>query len=316
MIVGIDIGGTKALAVLVDPASNLVEASVVAPSSGSAFELVESIVDLITYLDDQTTAPIDAVGLAVAGLVTPEGSVRHSPHLPSLLEFPLGERLSNAIGLPVVVANDATAGTIAEAEIGAGKGCKNFVFVALGTGIGTGLVVDGHLLKGSNGFAGESGHMTINYDGDLHVTDRRGPWEMYGSGRALTHMVRQAISARTLSLDDLNVGHIDDIVGSHLVSAMTSGNKQAEEIFSQFCKDVAIGMSNLVMVVDPSLIVIGGGLANIGSPLIEGVRDWLLKIVVGVEHRDPVRLELSPLGSDGCAIGAALLTKSLVNKLG
>jgi glucokinase len=129
-------------------------------------------------------------------------------------------------------------------------------------------------------------------------------------------MVRQAISARTLSLDDLNVGHIDDIVGSHLVSAMTSGNKQAEEIFSQFCKDVAIGMSNLVMVVDPSLIVIGGGLANIGSPLIEGVRDWLLKIVVGVEHRDPVRLELSPLGSDGCAIGAALLTKSLVNKLG
>jgi len=315
VIVGIDIGGTKALAVLVDPTSNLVEASVVAPSSGSGLELVESIVNLITYLDDQTTAPIDAVGLAVAGLVTSEGSVRYSPNLPSLTEFPLRERLSNAIGLPVVVANDATAGTIAEAEIGAGKGCKNFVFVALGTGIGTGLVVDGHLLKGSNGFAGESGHMTINYDGDLHVTDQQGPWEMYGSGRALTHMVRQAILAGTVSLDELNVGHIDDIAGSHLVSAMASGNKQAEGIFSQFCKDVAIGMSNLVMVVDPSLIVIGGGLANIGSPLIEGVRDWLLKIVVGAEHRDPVRLELSALGSDGCAIGAALLTKSLINKL-
>jgi glucokinase len=314
VIVGIDIGGTKALAVLVDPASNLIEASIVAPSSGNDFELVESIVDLITNLDDQTAASIDAVGLAVAGLVTSEGSVRYSPNLPSLTEFPLKERVSNAIGLPVAVANDATAGTIAEAEIGAGKGCKNFIFVALGTGIGTGLVVDGHLLKGSNGFAGESGHMTINYDGDLHVTERRGPWEMYGSGSSLTQMARQAVSARTVSLDELNVAQIDDILGSHLVAAMTSGNKHAEEIFSQFCKDVAIGMSNLVMVVDPSLIIIGGGLANIGSPLIQGVSEWLPKIAVGGEHRDPVRLELSPLGSDGCAIGAALLTKSLLKK--
>ncbi|NCG41856.1 MAG: ROK family protein, partial [Actinobacteria bacterium] len=269
---------------------------------------------LITNLDDQTAASIDAVGLAVAGLVTSEGSVRYSPNLPSLIEFPLKERVSNAIGLPVAVANDATAGTIAEAEIGAGKGCKNFIFVALGTGIGTGLVVDGHLLKGSNGFAGESGHMTINYDGDLHVTERRGPWEMYGSGSSLTQMARQAVSARTVSLDELNVAQIDDILGSHLVSAMTSGNKHAEEIFSQFCRDVAIGMSNLVMVVDPSLIIIGGGLANIGSPLIQGISEWLLKIAVGAEHRDPVRLELSPLGSDGCAIGAALLTKSLLKK--
>jgi glucokinase len=118
-----------------------------------------------------------------------------------------------------------------------------------------------------------------------------------------------------VSLDELNVTQIDDVLGSQLVSAMTSGNKQAEEIFGQFCKDVAIGMSNLVMVVDPSLIIIGGGLANIGSPLIQGVSEWLLKIIVGAEHRDPVRLELSPLGSDGCAIGAALLTKSLLNKL-
>ena len=167
MIIGIDVGGTNARALLIDPDSGQIKGRCQTPSIGNGPELVTALTDLINQLPTDSAT---SVGLAIAGLVNRTGTVHYSPHLPGLLDYPIGPELQQRCGLPVTVSNDATAGTWAEARLGAGQRCDNFAFVALGTGIGAGLVLNGQLVLGAHGFAGEAGHMTINAQGPTHLT--------------------------------------------------------------------------------------------------------------------------------------------------
>jgi glucokinase len=312
MIVGFDIGGTKALGLLIDPSTGSIVDRGRASSAGKGPVLLATILSIISDLEDRNETRVDAVGLGVAGLAHRSGVVRYSPNLPDLIEFPIGPELEQALNVPVTVGNDATAGTWAEAKFGAGRNVSDFVFVALGTGIGTGFVVDGRLMTGANGFAGEAGHMVVDAHGPAHLTGQQGPWEYFASGSALGRMGREAAQVggfvRGVELAD----SVDSITGYHVAEALIEGDKQSAVIFDDFCREVALGTANLVLIFDPGRIVIGGGLTNIGEPLRAGVDRWLTELLLGAEHRPPVEVVLAELGSDASALGAGLLAAELV----
>ena len=150
MIVGIDIGGTKALCMAIDPADGAILATAKASSRGSGPELVETLTGLVREVEAASGQVAESIGIGIAGLVTRDGVVRYSPNLPDIVEFPVADAMRDATGLPVACGNDATAGTWAEHRLGAGKGSDDMLFVALGTGIGMGLVAHGTSPSTSN----------------------------------------------------------------------------------------------------------------------------------------------------------------------
>ena len=310
MIIGLDVGGTKALGLAVDPRSGTVLARTRRPSTGTGDELVATMAAMVSELTAETLAAGEgaaAVGLGIAGLVTRDGIVRYSPNLAALIEFPVTDRLSAATGFPVVAANDATAGAWGEAKLGAGRGTDDFVYVALGTGIGAGFVVNGRLVLGAHGFAGEVGHMVVDAHGPRHVTGQKGPWEYYASGNALGRMGRDAASGGRFPGAVARVDRIELLTGHHVVELMRDGDDDATRVFDEFCQEVARGLTNVVMTLDPDRIAIGGGLVEIGPPLIAGVTHWLGELLLGADHRPMPDVVLAELGADAAALGAALL---------
>ena len=312
MIVGIDVGGTNARALLLDTVDHQILDRRQVSSSGTGPELVSALAEMVELLTTDSSRSVGAVGLAVAGLAHRSGVVRFSPNLPNLVEFPIGPELEALVGRPVVLGNDATAGALAEHRMGAGRGTDNFGFMSLGTGIGTGFVLDGQLVRGASGFAGESGHMVVDLEGPVHVTGRQGPWEYFGSGSALGRMGRQAAATGDFSAGEAMAGSVEAVTGQHVSDALANGDGDAARIFDEFCHLVGLGVANLVMIMDLERIVVGGGLVRIGEPLRSGIQAHLDKMVVGSEHRPPVEVVLAELGADAGALGAALMAADLL----
>ena len=195
MIIGIDVGGTKASALLVDARSAAVVDRGRASSAGDGPALVAALATLVAALRDRSSEPVEAVGLGIAGLTDRSGTLTWSPNLPGAVGHPVGPALERAIGLPVTVGNDATAATLAEVRFGAGRDCDDLALVTLGTGIGGGFVLGGRLQRGAHGFSGEPGHMVVDAGGPVHLSGLRGPWEHYASGNALGRLGSEAAAA-------------------------------------------------------------------------------------------------------------------------
>ncbi len=311
-VIGIDVGGTKALAVTVEVGTNKVVDREASPSSDDGPTLVDTLANLVARLGARTGREVAAVGLGVAGLAHQTGVVHYSPNLPGLGGFPIGPRLQEALGVPVVVGNDATAGTFAEWQLGAGRDTDNFAMVTLGTGIGTGFVVDGRLLRGASGFAGESGHMVVDVDGPSHRTGQRGPWEYFASGTALDRLGRKAATSGEFPWGVAKAGGADAVTSQHVAAGAAEEEEDALRILDGFCREVSQGLANLVLVLDLELVVIGGGLCSIGEPLRAGVEHWLLELLLGSEYRPAVRVVLAELGAEAGALGAALIATEVL----
>lgn len=307
MIVGIDVGGTKALGLLVDPDDGRIVARTKKSSHGSGDELVARLTEIVADLSERSPEPLQRVGLGIAGLAARTGVVRYSPNLPNLVEFPVGQLLAETTQTDLITINDATAGTWAEAKLGAGRGTEDFAYVALGSGIGTGFVAGGHLLLGANGFAGESGHMTVDASGPAHITGEPGPWEYFASGNGLGRLGREAATAGDFPAVVALVSDINEIRSEHVITALNQGDPTAAEIFDGFCREAARGIANLILILDSSRVVIGGGLAEVGEPLRAGIDDWLQRLLLGSEHRPRVEVVLATFGSESGALGAALV---------
>ena len=193
MFCGLDIGGTKVLGVAVDR-GDLTKPVAVRRDATTADSdaLIETITRMVAALEYECDTRFSAVGVGIAGLVDSNGVLKYSPNIDGVLDLDLRRRLRSEWRRPVVVENEATAAAWAESLYGAGRGSRHVALVALGTGLGTGFVFDGKLYRGWNGFAGESGHMTIEMSGPEHVTGAPGPWEYYASGTGLGRLARQA----------------------------------------------------------------------------------------------------------------------------
>jgi glucokinase len=253
----------------------------------------------------------DRVGVGLAGLVDDDGVLRFGPNLPGIVAFPFAARLRERLGVPIVVDNDATTAMWAELQLGAARGAREAVLVTLGTGIGGGYVTGGRLQRGAHGFAGEPGHMVVDPRGPLCPCGRRGCWERFASGSGLGRLARDAAAAgRAGAVVDLAGGDPEAVRGEHVTAAALAGDRGALAILREFGWWVALGIANLVNVLDPEVVVVGGGLAEAGELLLSPVRERFAELVLAPEHRPPVRIAAAELGERAGAVGAALLAES------
>ncbi|HEX9260087.1 MAG TPA: ROK family protein [Acidimicrobiales bacterium] len=301
LVAGIDIGGTKCLGVVIDADGEVVrEARRATPKGPDA--VVEVLADLAEELQ-----PWDAVGIGAAGLVTLDGVVRAAPNLPGVFGLALRARLEVRLGRPVAVDNDATCAMLAEWRLGAAQGAADAVLVTLGTGIGGGLVVDGSLVRGRNGFAGEPGHMVVDPNGPWCVCGRHGCWERYASGSGLGALARSAATAGRLERVVDLAGDAEAVRGEHVQQAALEGDTSALEVLDEFGRWVAIGLVNLTNLLDPEVLVVGGGLAEAGDLLLDPVRRWVAELLYAPQWRPHPRVELAVMGERAGAVGAAMV---------
>lgn len=280
LAVGVDVGGTKVLVVALDATFKVVaEHRLPTPKDP------EALLDTIEAAVAALGVEVGSVGIGIAGLVTAAGAVCVSPHLAHPERLDLVGDIGGRLDVAVHVANDANAAAWGEACLGAGRGVRDLVVVTLGTGIGAGIVCNGRLVVGAHGFGGEPGHMTVNFDGEAHITGARGSWEQYGSGSALY------AADGTLTAADL---------------ATPAGTAA----LAHYAEMVAVGLGNLVNLLDPEVVVIGGGVSALGEPLRAAIATHLTAWVFAAAQRTKLRVELAELGEQAGAIGAALLGAS------
>jgi len=319
LVAGIDVGGTKILARVLDPDDrrrSVCEVRADTPRGAEAITgaLVGVVRELQVQLRRGGRGDLAAVGLGIAGLVDRGGVLRFAPNLPGVVGYGAGDPLRAATGLPVAVDNDANCATVAEHRIGAGRGSDDVVLVTLGTGIGGGMIVGGALQRGAAGFAGEPGHMVVDPNGPPCPCGRRGCWERYASGSGLGRLARDAADAgRARAVVALAGGDPEDVRGEHVTRAAADGDPEALAVLRDFAWWVALGVSNLENLLDPEVVVIGGGLAEAGELLLAPTRDAYATLVLGYEHRPPVRIVGAALGKDAGAIGAGLLALDLLD---
>ncbi|HYX44765.1 MAG TPA: ROK family protein [Acidimicrobiales bacterium] len=302
-IVGVDLGGTKCLGVALDGGQIVAETRVATREGAEA--LLDEIVDLVEELEGY--GPIEAVGVGAPGLVDRDGVLRFAPNL-SLGGAALDVRspLEARLGVPVTVDNDATCAAWGEREVGAAQGLDDVILVTLGTGIGGGIVTDGTVERGANGFAGEIGHMVVDPDGPECPCGQRGCWERFASGSGLGRLAREAVLAgRAGGVVKLAGGDPDAVRGEHVTRAVAAGDAEAAELLGRFAWWVALGLANLANIFDPEAFVLGGGLVRAGEALLAPTRRTLRDLLP--EQRPDVAVLPATLGERAGAVGAACL---------
>ena len=269
----VDLGGSKILSVVADAHGRVVSRDLrKTPADKSPEtvinEVLASLRAAMAAAGDR--AKIAGIGLAAPGTSNPEtGVVFASPNLPGWHQVPLRDTVSEKMGLPAWLINDANAAALGELYFGAARGARNFVYVTLSTGIGGGIVIGGELYSGASGAAGEIGHMTIVDDGPLCNCGNRGCWEQMASGSALAREAKKRIGegAATIILE-LAGGDVDEVTAETVGRAFDRGDNLARELVRQTSCYFGVGLANLVNIFNPELIVIGGGLANMGDKLL------------------------------------------------
>ena len=305
--IGVDIGGTKILGIAVDDSGRRVGVEVRRPTPHGTGALFDAIVGVIGEVR-ASAGDVDAIGVGIAGLVDHSGRLAVGPNLPGIRDVPIGDELRSRLDQEVVVDNDATCATWAEVQVGAAKGATDAFLVTLGTGIGGGQVCGGVLQRGANGFAGEPGHMVVDPKGPPCPCGRRGCWERFASGSGLARLAREAAEAgRGHRLVELAGGDVENVRGEHVTRAATEGDAEAIEVFRDFGWWAALGIANLVNILDPQIVVVGGGLVEAGEIVMAPIRAAFADLVLAGEHRPEVPVVPAALGEDAGAIGAALL---------
>lgn len=319
--VGIDVGGTKLLAVLVDGSGVVMgeRRRPVPPPGGGAgsgrpHPLVAAIAGEVRHLVADAGLlglRVTAVGAGLPGLVTADGHLQASAHLPHAEGLDARAGLAAAVGLPVAVDNDATCATLAEWQLGAARACDDVVVVTVGTGIGAGLVAAGRLVRGWHGFAGEAGHMVVDPSGPPCPCGRRGCWERYASGDGLGRMARQAAEAGGVPAVVAVAGGVPAAVrGEHVTAAAAAGDEEARALVAEVARWLALGIANLLALLDCRRVVIGGGLVEAGADLLGPLDAALRRGGVLGRGRPPAEVVAAELGGRAGAVGAALLARS------
>ena len=305
--VGLDLGGTKILGVLLDASSGevLVEHKIANPRT-NAVDVLAAFRRLTEHLV-QDQAPLVSIGVGLAGLVDTVGVLRYGPNVPGILDFEVRSELETTFGVPVVIDNDAAMALRAELDRGAAVGHDDVLLVTQGTGIGGALAVGGQVVSGANGFAGEPGHMLVQRNGHLCACGQYGCWEAYASGAGLVNLWAD-LAAEGRGLDILRRAGGDRTMlrGEHVSAAAAEGDRDAIEIFDRFSSWVAQGLGNLVTLLDPNVVILGGGLAEASEHFLTGVQNQMHLFVLGAEHRPEVPVLRATLGETSGAVGAAL----------
>jgi glucokinase len=303
--IGIDVGGTKTAAVRIDGAGSVLAREVRQTPAEDMGATLDTMVETARAV---LGSEVETVGIAAAGLVEAgSGVLRFAPNL-AWRDAQLVEFVGVALQLPTVADNDATAAAWGEFRCGAGQGYEHVLFVGVGTGIGGGVVADGQLMRGAHGFAGEIGHVIVEPGGDLCGCGNRGCWETVASGSTILRDGRRAISRHAHSmLVEISGGDSARMTGEMVTEAALAGDATARGIIVEVGHRLGEGIAGLVNIVDPEVVVIGGGAVAAGDLLLDSVRAAFLEAVEASDRRPEVPIVAAALGNDAGGVGAALL---------
>jgi len=315
LAIGIDIGGTKVAGGVVDAEGTITHrARRDTPDRSTSPSVVEdTIVDVVDELMEIVgPETVAAVGIGAAGFVAADrATVVFAPHL-SWRHEPLKEALQRRVGVPISVDNDANAAVWAEWKFGAAHGESHVMMITLGTGIGGGILVNGHVERGRFGIAGEFGHMQVVPGGHRCECGNRGCWEQYASGNALVREARSLLSANSPIASDLLDrvrGRLSDLTGPLITEAARDGDPTARDLFDEIGNWLGVGIANLAAAFDPGTFVIGGGVSAAGDLLLAPARETFKRRLTGRGYRPVARIVAAQLGNDAGLIGAADLAR-------
>ena len=313
--IGVDVGGTKALALMVARDGRVLgEMKSQTPHDegfGAGEATTKVLVEQVNELcERQGLVPAQVpVGLGLPGMMRRDGHLAFAPNLQTASGADLGAQLSEALGNSSVFSeNDANCAALAEHEWGAGRGIRDFVMVTLGTGIGGGVVADGQLVRGRSGFAGEIGHMVVQARGAACPCGGHGCWERYASGGGLHRMTREAaLDGRLATLVDRSGGDPRHVRAEDVTAAAAEGLVEAVTLLREVGWWLALGLANLAAILDCGHFVIGGGLSSASELVLPAAREYLVDLVEGYDTRPTITVTTSMFGPRSGAMGATLV---------
>ena len=310
VVLGVDIGGTKAAAGLVNASGEvLLTARRRMVVDKSAEDGLHSVIEAIeAVLANRRARAVSAIGISVPGWVDSQrGVLLSATNLPCWRNYPLAEKIQQRYKLPTSLANDANVAALAEAVWGAGVGYRNLFYVSLGTGIGTGLVLQDRLYYGRTGAAGEGGHMTIDLHGPQCACGKRGCIEMYASGSAIGARARQLVanSPRTRILDLVD-GKAAAVTSEVVGRAALDGDALANEILREAADYLSIWLGDIIDLLEPEVVVIGGGLGELKGAFFNYIRGRLETASVS-PSRQQIPILSALYGGESSLVGSAAL---------
>jgi glucokinase len=320
LILSVDLGGSKILTAVVKPRGEMLSSDEsTTPATESHEVVIQSIIDSAHSALRQagcTISEISAVGMGAPGISNPEAGILFtSPNLPGWRNVLLRDIIQNKLDKKTFLINDANAAALGEMYFGSAQGVHNFIYVTLSTGIGGGIVIDGKIYTGAIGTAGEVGHMTIDDNGPLCNCGNKGCWEALASGTALAREAKHRIKegAKTSILKYVE-GDPEKVTAPIIHNAAEQGDKLAKDLIARTGYYVGVGLANLINIFNPELIVIGGGLSNIGDMLLKPA----FKVAGEKSYKEAfqaVRFASAGLGRNSGVLGAAAFAVQEMKKI-
>ena len=311
--IGIDIGGTKTLGVAVNENGDLLEERLLPTPQGAA-ELIGTTSSMYFELSERVaqSSPerfeVLGLGIGIAGLVDIDGKLRRAPNLVEVDGLDIGPILKSKLGVPVYVDNDVNCAALAELSDGVAASANNSLLVTLGTGIGGALIVDGRIHRGAFGMAGEPGHMIVDPRGLICACGKQGCWEAYASAAGLKNLaIDRAKNGRLQQINDKVQGDLNEIASEDITQAARRGDIQSVELIDDFAYWIALGLTNCAALLDPELIIIGGGLVAEWDLLGDRIRHSFDELLLASTQRNRIPIKPAENGKAAGAIGATLL---------
>ena len=313
---GLDLGGTKTEVAVVDKSGTILSSQrILTLGEDGPEKVLKRMCILIDEVVNETKlklGDIFGIGIGVPGAVDySKGSIYFLTNLPGWTNFPIKDFLMSKYNIPVVLNNDANAAALAEYTFGSGAGVRDMVYLTVSTGIGGGLIVNGALHNGAWGAAGEVGHMVLDVDGDDCNCGNKGCWETISSGSAIAKGVIRRIKAGEKS-KVTELASLDDIKAEHVFSARAMGDIVSIEITNRAMEFLGLGIANIVNVINPEKVIVGGGVAKAGDLLFTKVRAKVKELAYGPASK--VEIHPAYLGAKTGVIGAATLAMIEVNR--
>ncbi len=314
--VGVDLGGTNIAVGIVDENKKILfKGSVPTIASREGDLIIKDMAALVEKLLKSNKISLDEVayvGIATPGTVDDKnGIVERAYNLP-FNHFPIAEIFKRYLPVDkVFVANDANAAALGEAKAGAARGSQNSVMITLGTGVGGGIIIDGKIYSGSNGAAGELGHIVIDYNGRQCTCGRRGCWEAYSSATALSAVTKEKViecdikAIPTLMVDEYKA--VGKVTARTAFAAMKKGDKVAAGIVDYYIEHLACGIASIINIFQPEIICIGGGICNERGYLLDPLNELVEREQYTRENPQKSKIVVAELGNDAGIIGAACL---------
>ena len=308
--IGIDLGGTNIVASVVNDEYKILGTGKTPTSlPRSAEEIFDDIAAVCREAMDKAGVAIkdiSSIGLGTPGTVN-DGVIEFANNL-GFDNIPARAMIQERLGdIPVYVDNDANCAALGEAYAGCGNGSKNFVAVTLGTGVGSGIILDGKIVSGVNFAGGECGHMVIMVDGEACTCGRKGCWEAYASATALIRQTKAAMENHPESAMHEVAKKEGKVSGRTAFDAMRLGDIAGIEVVNNYIKYVACGLINIVNALQPEIICIGGGICNEGETLMAPLKRYVQAERYSIHSKIQTKIMKAELGNDAGVIGAALL---------